>query len=161
MEKEREEEPFTVRWAETDEWEPAMQMIWRTFLKFEGKDYTDEGIKNFFDFITDETLHDGFLKGSYQMMVALADGSVIGAGSIRSHNLLSLLFVDEEYHRRGVGRAIMNRLCTYLKDEAGERYMSVKAAPYAVNFYRKLGFRAVAPEQEISGIRVTDMEKYF
>ena len=31
----------------------------------------------------------------------------------------------------------------------------------AQHFYRKLGFRAVGPEQEISGIRVTAMEKIF
>ena len=53
----------------------------------------------------------------------------------------------------------MEKMMEYLKTEAGERYMSLKASPYAVNFYRKLGFRAVTPEEEISGIRVTGMEK--
>jgi len=55
----------------------------------------------------------------------------------------------------------LNRLCEYLKVEEGERYMSLKAAPYAVGFYRKVGFREVAPEEEYSGIRVTPMEKVF
>ncbi|MGN0166575.1 MAG: GNAT family N-acetyltransferase [Acetatifactor sp.] len=153
--------PFEVRWAKEDEWAPAMQMIWRTFLKFEGKDYTEEGIKNFFDFITDDNLYVAFLRGEYQVMVALDGEKVIGAGSIRNRNHLSLLFVDENYHHMGVGRTIMNSLCAYLKEEAGERYMSLQAAPYAVNFYRKLGFRTVKPEEEISGIRVTAMEKIF
>ncbi|MDE7045217.1 MAG: GNAT family N-acetyltransferase, partial [Acetatifactor sp.] len=54
-----------------------------------------------------------------------------------------------------------NGLCRYLKEEAGERFMSLKAAPYAVDFYHKLGFRTVKPEVEYSGIRVTEMEKYF
>ena len=44
-------QPVVVRWAKEEEWAPAMQMVWRTFLKFEGRDYTEEGIKNFFDFI--------------------------------------------------------------------------------------------------------------
>ena len=39
--------------------------------------------------------------------------------------------------------------------------MSLKASPYAVNFYRRLGFRVVKPEEEYSGIRVTAMEKVF
>lgn len=152
---------YRVRWATENEWEPAMQMIWRTFLKFEGNDYTEEGIKNFFDFITDEKLHASFLKGEYQLMVALDGSRIIGAGSIRSRNHLSLLFVDEEYHCRGVGRTLMNSLCAYLKEEAGERYMSLQSSPYAVNFYRRLGFHMTKPEQEISGIRVTAMEKVF
>lgn len=151
--------PYEVRWAKADEWAPAMRMIWKTFLKYEGKDYTEEGIRNFFEFITDDALYVSFLKGEYQMMVALDDERVIGAASVRSHNHLSLLFVDEEYHYRGVGRTLMNRMCEYLKKEAGERYMSLNAAPYAVNFYRKLGFRTVRPEGVYSGIRVTSMEK--
>ena len=93
------------------------------------------------------------------MMVALDEERVIGAASVRNRNHLSLLFVDEEYHRRGVGRTLMKKMTEYLKTEAGERYMSLKASPYAVEFYRKLGFHAVTPEEEISGIRVTGMEK--
>lgn len=151
--------PYEVRWAKTDEWAPAMKMIWKTFLKYEGEDYTEEGIRNFFEFITDDDLYVSFLKGDYQMMVALDKERVIGAASVRSCNHLSLLFVDEEYHRQGVGRALMSRMCEYLKQEAGERYMSLNAAPYAVNFYRKLGFQAVRPEDVYAGIRVTSMEK--
>ncbi len=152
---------YEIRWAREMEWVPAMQMIWRTFLKYDGIDYTDEGIKNFFDFITDDDLHAAFLKGEYQMMVALKDGEVIGAGSLRNRNHLSLLFVDGDHHHRGVGSAILIRLCDYLKCEAGERCMSLKAAPYAVDFYKKLGFHTVRPEEEHSGIRVTSMVKIF
>ena len=152
---------YDIRWARENEWSPAMKMIWRTFLEYDGKDYTEEGIRNFFEFITDGDLYESFLKGRYQMMVALSGGKVIGAGSIRSRNHLSLLFVDGAYHHRGVGSAIMYRLCDYLQREAGEKYMSLKAAPYAVGFYRKLGFTIVRPEEEYSGIRVTSMVKIF
>ena len=69
-------QPIIVRWAKEEEWAPAMQMVWRTFLKFEGRDYTEEGIKNFFDFITDDNLYEGFLKGTYQVMAAL-DGEKV------------------------------------------------------------------------------------
>ena len=45
---------YEIRWAEDKDWIPAMHMIWKTFLKFEAVDYTEEGIRNFYDFITDE-----------------------------------------------------------------------------------------------------------
>lgn len=152
---------YEIRWARQGEWSPAMRMIWKTFLKYEGNDYTQEGIKSFFDFITDGDLYASFLRGEYQMMVALAGSEVIGAGSLRNGNHLSLLFVDERFHRMGVGSAILGKLCDYLKTEAGERRMSLQASPYAVDFYRKQGFRQVRPEMEYSGIRVTAMEKLF
>lgn len=138
-----------------------MQMIWRTFVKYEGKDFSEEGIQSFFNFITDDELYLSFLKGEYRLMVALDAGTIIGAGSIRNRNHLSLLFVEGAYHRKGVGSTILKKLCDYLKAEAGEHYMSLQAAPYAVNFYQKQGFRAVCPEMEYSGIRVTPMEKVF
>lgn len=153
--------PYEVRWAKKEEWKNAMIMTWKTFMAFEGKEYSAEGIRNFFDFITDDDLYRAFLAGTYQMAVALDDDRIIGVGSVRNCNHLSLLFVDEEYHHRGVGRGLMEYLCNYIKLEEGERFMSLKAAPYAVEFYKKLGFRVVRPEEEYSGIRVTSMEKFF
>lgn len=153
--------PYEIRWARVEEWEPAIKMIWRTFLKFEASDYSEEGIQNFLDFITDEKLFHSFLRGDYQMLVALDKDRVVGAASVRNRNHLSLLFVDEAYHRQGIGRRLLECFCRYLRTEVGEHYMSLNAAPYAVNFYRRVGFREVRPEEEVGGIRVTSMEKYF
>jgi GNAT superfamily N-acetyltransferase len=153
--------PYLVRWAVAQEWEAAMRLVWKTFLKFEGRDYSLQGIRNFYHFITDDKLRHSFLKGEYQMMAAFDDSRMIGIASVRGGNHLSLLFVEESYHKRGVGSALLHQLFHYLKDEAGERYLSVKASPYAVAFYHKLGFRVVTPEEELSGIRVTSMERFL
>lgn len=153
--------PYEVRWAGAEEWTSAMNMIWKTFLKFEGNDYSPEGIRNFLDFITDEELLKSFLVGEYLLMVALDKGKIIGAASVRDGNHLSLLFVDEQYHRQGVGRALLEKLCKYLKTEQGESYMSLKAAPFAVGFYERLGFEATGPEEHYAGIQVTPMEKFL
>ena len=152
---------YEIRWAKVEEWEPAIKMIWRTFLKFEASDYTQAGIRNFMEFISDEQLFHSFLQGSYQMMVALCEGEVIGAASVRDRNHLSLLFVDERFHRKGIGRSLMKHFFTYLREEEGEANMTLRAAPYAVEFYHKLGFVDLGPEETIGGIRVTSMIKYL
>lgn len=138
-----------------------MDMIWRTFLQYEGKEYPEESVQHFFDFITGYELYEAFLQGEYQLMIALDGDKLIGAGTVRNGNHLSLLFVEDAYHHRGIGSSILKELCDYLKTEAGERYMSLEAASGAVNFYRKQGFRAVQPEMELSGVRLTPMEKVF
>lgn len=153
--------PYEVRWAGVEQWTPAMDMIWKTFLKFEGQVYSPEGIQNFLDFITDEDLVKDFLLGKYLMLIALDGEKVIGAATVRDRNHLSLLFVDERYHHKGVGRALMDTLCTYLKNEKGENSMTLKSAPYAVGFYERIGFLPTGPEEHYSGIRVTPMEKVF
>ena len=128
-------------------------------MKFEAPDYTQEGIRNFFEFITDEDIHSAFLKGTYQMMVALDGKKIIGVGTIRNVNILSLLFVDEEYHRQGVGSILLELLSCYIRDEKGEHVFHVKAAPYAVEFYKSQDFHVLRQEQAHDGIRVTPMEK--
>ncbi len=151
--------PCEVRWAKVDDWKPAMMMVWKTFMKFESPDYSQKGIKEFFEFITDDDIYRAFLKGTYRMMVAVDGDRIIGVCSLRNVNVISLLFVDEEYHRHGVGRALLERFEKHVKEKEGEYFIKVNAAPYAVGFYEKLGFTATAAEQDKGGIRITPMEK--
>ncbi len=152
--------PYEVRMAYENEWEEAMALAWRTFLQFEADDYEPEGVKSFEDFITDNTLHRMFIMGAYQMFVALDGRRMAGMISVRSNSHISLLFVDAEYHRKGIGRALMNQLCGYLKNELGIKRVTVNASPYGVGFYHKLGFRDLKPEQRSEGIRYTPMELF-
>ena len=150
--------PYQIRNAYRDEWDDAMTLAWKTFMKFEADIYTDEGIQNFEDFITDTTLHRMFLMGVYQMFVALDRKQIVGMLTLRNNSHISLLFVDEKYHRRGLGRALIEYLREYLLSEAGISKVTVNAAPYGVAFYHKLGFQDLRPEEERDGIRYTPME---
>ena len=151
--------PYKIRWATPQQWKDTMGMVWDTFMKFEGQDYSGEGIRNFYDFITDEKLYQAFLKGRYQMMVALDEEEVVGMASVRNCNHLSLLFVKDTHHHKGIGKKLLDCFGEYLKTEMGEIRMTVQAAPYALKFYEKVGFYATGPEQQFGGIRVTSMER--
>ena len=157
---------YEIRWAKEQEWDRAVDLIWNTFLEFEANDYSEKGVSDFQEFLFDGTLFEKFLKGEYQMAVAvLKDGDgkeqIIGAASLRNTNFLSLLFVDKAYHKKGVGAALLERLCAYLKEEVGAEFIHLASSPYAVGFYLKQGFRATDSELQIAGIRVTPMEKHF
>lgn len=150
--------PYQIRSAYQDEWDDAMALAWRTFLRFEADCYTAEGVRNFEDFITDTTLHNMFIMGVYQMFVALDDKKIVGMITLRNASHISLLFVDEEYHRRGIGSALIAYLQKYLLSEMGIEKVTVNAAPYGVDFYHKLGFRDIRPEEIKDGIKYTPME---
>ncbi|MCR5739175.1 MAG: GNAT family N-acetyltransferase [Lachnospiraceae bacterium] len=152
---------ISYEWATPDDWTQAMSLVWTTFMEFEAADYGPEGVGHFFEFITDDDLHSAFLKGNYPMVVARLEGRIIGVGSLRGGNRLSLLFVHKDYHRLGIATQILDKLCIYLRDVVHENSMIVRAAPYAVGFYEKNGFVALEPERNISGIRVTTMELIF
>ena len=92
------------------------------------------------------------------MFVALDRKQIVGILTLRNNSHISLLFVDEKYHRRGIGRALIEYLREYLLSEAGISKVTVNAAPYGVAFYHKLGFQDLRPEEERDGIRYTPME---
>ena len=149
---------YQIRSAYRNEWQDAMALAWKTFLRFEADVYTPEGVKNFENFITDSTLHRMFVMGTYQLFIALDGNEVVGMITLRDMAHISLLFVDEAYHRRGIGRALINHLTDYLMTEVGMYRVTVNASPYGVEFYHKMGFRDLGPEEIRDGIIYTPME---
>lgn len=155
------EQEYEVRFAYTEEWQDAMNLAWKTFLKFEAKDYSQEGIESFREFITDQTLYKLFKFGTYQLMVALSHDKIVGIISLRDISHISLLFVEESFHYKGIGKLLIHKAAEYLMSEEGILKMTVNAAPYAIGFYHKLGFTDTDIELTNDGIRYTPMELYL
>lgn len=155
------ETSYQIRSAYRDEWEDAMALAWRTFLRFEAGVYSAEGVQNFENFITDTTLYRMFVMGAYQMFVALDRDKIIGMVTLRDSTHISLLFVDEKYHRQGIGRALLGCLMDYMAKEMGIHKVTVNASPYGVGFYHRLGFQDLRPEEQRDGIIYTPMELKF
>ena len=152
---------FQIRPAGQKDWQPAMDLAWRTFMRFEAADYLPEGIRNFEEFITGNTLFWMFMEGKYPLFVAHKGEQIIGMISLRNESHISLLFLDETYHRQGVGRALMEYVFRYLKEELNCFRITVFAAPYANGFYHRLGFVDIGPQMERDGILYTPMERTF
>ena len=149
-----------VRMAYREEWDDAMALAWRTFMQFDAKDYSKQGIESFQDFVTDTVLHRMFEMGAYQLLVAVnEEEKIVGIISLRNETHISLLFVDSKYHMQGVGRKLIESLCDYVVSEEGYRRITVNAAPYAVGFYHKLGFHDIGKQEMKDGIIFTPMEK--
>lgn len=150
--------PYQIRNAYRDEWEDAMSLAWRTFLRFEADDYSPEGVRNFENFVTDSTLYRMFVVGSYQLFVALDGKKIVGMLTLRDGTHISLLFVDEKYHRKGIGRALIQYLSNYLLTELQASRVTVNSSPYGIEFYHRLGFHDLRPQEKRDGIIYTPME---
>ena len=148
-----------IRKAMMADWEETMEMTWRTFMKFEAADYGMEGVENFRNFITDPMLKRMFLLGTYHMFVATHMGKIVGMVSLRDKNHVSLLFVDEAYHRRGIGRRLIDTIGAFSKEEYGRNEITVNAAPYGLTFYKTIGFHSISPLTCNGGIKYISMKK--
>lgn len=145
---------YVIRFANPDEWEDAMELAWRTFLKFEAEEYGEEGKKNFLEFISGEQLFKMFLEGSYKLVVAYYNDVMVGMGSLRSGHHISLLFVDEKYHRKGIATNIVSMLQSTLTTDIK---LTVNASPYGEGFYSKIGFIPTDVKQTADGITFLPM----
>jgi GNAT superfamily N-acetyltransferase len=146
-----------IRAVKTQEWGDAMALVWRVFLRFESDIYSQEGVDNFYKFITDDMLYRMFKIGEYRMFGCYDDDEIRGIISVRNKNHISLLFVDEAYQHQGIAAALMRYLCDFLLTEAGQVYTTVNSSPYAIGFYHKMGFKDTAKEQKSGGITFTPM----
>lgn len=153
-----EESRYKIGFAKQEEWEDAMGLAWKTFLEFEAGDYSPEGIRSFEDFVTDTNLKRAFEAGNYQMMTVYDAGRMIGMITLRNKMHISLLFVDKAYHFRGIGKALIGHMATFVQKEFGSPRMTVNASPYGVPFYHKVGFRDTGPQKCQDGIIFTPME---
>lgn len=153
-----EEAQYKIGFASGEQWEEAMGLAWKTFLEFEAEDYSLEGIRSFEDFITDTNLKRMFDAGAYQMMTVSRNNRMIGMITLRNEMHISLLFVDKNYHRRGIGRALIKCMAAYVRNELGKNRLTVNASPYGVPFYHRIGFRDLGPERCQDGILYTPME---
>ncbi|MCR5669594.1 MAG: GNAT family N-acetyltransferase [Butyrivibrio sp.] len=136
-----------------------MRLAWDTFARFDAPDYSQEGIENFRKFVNDDMLHKMFLAGHYQLFVAIDGDKCVGMLTLREGKHISLLFVDENYHRNGIGSALITFVSRYVHDEEGLDKLTVNSSPYAVGFYHKRGFRDIGSETVADGIRYTPMER--
>ena len=68
---------IVVRCAYNSDWDGAMKLAWDTFVRFDAPDYTQEGIRNFKNFVNDEMLRKMFLAGYYQLFVAVDEGKCV------------------------------------------------------------------------------------
>lgn len=149
---------IVIREAKLAEWNSAMKIAWETFLKYDAPDYTPEGIENFRRFIEDDMLRKKFEAGEYLLFVALDGEDVIGLITLREKNHISLLFVDDKYHKMGIGRKLVERLHDFMRIVSDQAYITVNAAPYAVKFYHKVGFIDKGLQVTTDGITYTPME---
>lgn len=147
---------ISIRPLKKEDWDMAMQLAWDTFLIYEAVEYSEEGVKNFHEFVKGEELKRLFLLGEYEATGAFSDDVIVGILGVRNKTHISLLFVESKYHHQGIASSMMKELF-YVKQLSGYKEMTVNSSPYAKDFYHKLGFVDTNKELTTDGIRYTPM----
>jgi ribosomal protein S18 acetylase RimI-like enzyme len=93
--------------------------------------------------------------GALRIWACFGEDAVCGVIAVRPPAHLSLLFVDSRCHNQGIARAMFE----YALFRLSGTEMTVNSSPYAVGFYRKMGFVETDREQTVNGIRFVPMKR--
>lgn len=150
--------PWLIRPMRGEEVEEIFALVTRVFNQFEAPGYSPEGVCDFFLYANSASAVDR--ADSHAILVGEIKGVIKGMIEVRKPSHISLLFVDAAIQGYGFGRALYEAGVVFLLQESPElEKVTVNSSPYAVGFYKKMGFKAITEEQVIHGIRFTPMER--
>ncbi len=143
--------------VEGDE-QKVSELVKKVFERFIAHDYTSEGFTTFMQFINPATIHSRNFRGSSFTLLCRREDKIVGILEMQNWGHILLLFVDEEYHKHGIARGLLNRIVEMCRENNQTDKLTVKASPYGEPIYKKLGFVPTGPQQVKDGIKFTPME---
>ncbi len=118
---------------------------------------SNSGNKMFYDYLN----IDDFIvrnKNDHFTLVAKENGNIAGMIEVRNNDHISLFFVKNGLHGRGIGRQLFNKAVDTIKANSKTTEITVNSSPNSVMIYQKLGFEKVSEERSFKGLRYTPMK---
>ena len=138
----------------------ALELVWEVFDEFEAPDYEEMGVKTFQHFIEYHAMRDRLDKGEMKMWGCYQNSYLVGVMALREGQHISLLFVRKRFHHLGIASRLVRIAISDVKASKPEiPQITVNSSPYAVGFYKAVGFAALGPEEKRDGIRYTPMRR--
>lgn len=112
-------------------------MISRALREVSIQDYPSRVIEN----VENDYKPSELVKKSNQRSIFVAEtkGKITGTASLEDNTIYSV-FVDPEFHRRGIGRKLMGHVES-IAEERGIKKLEVPSSVTSVEFYKKLGYK--------------------
>jgi len=132
----------------------ALDLVNQVFSEFVAVDYSEQGIKSFEEYLKikyDEMSSD-METGHKRLLGYYKDDEVIGVIATREVSHIALMFVNKNYHRKGIARKLFDNVLEELRNSAEVTQITVNSSPYAVSAYERLGFTRTDEQQEKNGI---------
>ena len=129
----------------------AFDLAIHVFLEFEAPEYSNEGIEEF-----KRSLQNPAYINNLCIYTAIEQEEIIGMLATRNKGShIALLFVDGRWQRKGIGR----KLVEFALEDCDSSVLTVNSAPFAHEFYKKVGFEDTDVEQLTNGIRYFPMKR--
>ena len=138
---------ISVRRLDLSEYKEAASLSLEIYLQTGEEDFDEQGLETFKSFVNDEAMINSLV---------IYEARLVGVMAVKDEGKhISLFFIREEYHRKGIGR----RLFDAFIEETSVPEMTVNSSTYAVPFYKSLGFEQVQEPQITNGLKYVPMKR--
>ena len=145
-------ERIQIRPVRSDEYQEVSNLVLEVFDRDVAPLYIPEGIEVFHSYARGEAMRERAGTG-HVILVAELEGKLVGAAEVRDFSHISLLFVDRQSQRNGIGRMLLMEVLRMCRaHNPALKAMTVNSSPNAVEAYERLGFRATSTLQRKDGI---------
>lgn len=143
---------YIYRKAMPDDVRLALDLALKVFMEFEAPEYEPEAVDKFkADIVYNEQFIKNWEHGTRTMYVALDNDKIVGViGEKWNNGHINIVFVDGNYHRRGIASELMNHMVCDLKLR-GFSKITLFSSPYGLPFYLNYGFTSTDVEQHSDG----------
>ena len=140
-----------IRLAAPEEAESVAALARESFLHAVAPTYSEEGVLTFLEFASGEAMRERM--ANCATFVACRNGHIVGMAQLRDGAHLAMLFVARDEQRTGIGRKLLAAVWSKCTGDV----LTVNSSPNAQEAYARFGFKRVAPEQTVKGIRFVAM----
>lgn len=146
-----------IRAMEPTEETEVCALIERVFKGSVAPLYSEQSVSEFLSYVRPGSIPLR-LKQDHFVLVAAQGGRIVGVAEVRDRHHISLLFVDSEFQKRGIGRELVRHTLEMASESRTARpAVTVNSSPNAVHFYERFGFESCGPEQTIDGVSFIPM----
>lgn len=148
---------FTTRAVTEREAEAASAVVHASFVQLASQDWGTQAQQLFLTDALPERLGEK-IKVSAYAAGAFVDGHMVGFLLMPEPSVLSMLFVHPKWLRRGIAKTLWESARTRIEVAFPTvRTVELNTTPYALEFYRTVGFVPISTEFERRGARATRM----
>ncbi|MFZ9887008.1 MAG: GNAT family N-acetyltransferase [Myxococcota bacterium] len=139
---------------------PAISSLCQAaFLRFVAPSYTEGGREAFLRYVAPTAVRFR-LDGGQRFFGRYCEGELVAVCELADARHIALLFVAEGQQRHGHGRALIDAaVLVALQYDPTLPALTLRASPYALPFYRRMGFVETGPLERVQGVVWTPMAK--
>lgn len=138
---------FSIRLLKSEELDPALAIVWGVFLKYVAPDFDSDGVDEFHAYIDPTNIRNQIKNNQLLIWGCFVDDQIIGVMALKTPSHISLTFVDDSYHHKGIARSLFTKVIDHCQKTGCEK-ITVHSSLYAFPVYTCLNFKKTGGEKK-------------